>query len=86
MYINEHANACMVLHAMVQVSVCIRACSLAWACIRNMHVCAWYMSVRATAQKSMDPTPWHSPTEHRTKDVGPSINPYNHPPIFSRTN
>ena len=85
MYVNERAHACMALHSMVQVSVCIRTSSLVCACIWSMHVCAWCMSLRATTNNSLDPAPWHSPTEHGTKDVGPSINPYNRPPTFSGT-
>ena len=85
MCINGRAHACMALHSMVQVSVCIRASNLVCACIMSMHVFAWCMSVRTATHNSMDPTPWHSPTEHGTKDVGPSMNPYNHPPTFSGT-
>ena len=85
MYIKERAHACMALHSMVQVSACIRASNLVCACICSMHVCAWCMSVRATKHNSPDPTPWHSPTEHGTKGVGLTINPYNHPPTVSGT-
>ena len=57
MYVNKRAHACMALHPMVQVSACIRASNLVCACIWSMHVCAWYMSVRATKHNSLDPTP-----------------------------
>ena len=63
-YIKKRAHACMALHPMAQVSACVRASNLVCACIWSMHVCAWYMAVRASTHNSMDPTRWHSPTEH----------------------
>ena len=63
-YVKKRAHACMALHPMAQVSACVRASNLVCACIWSMHVCAWYMAVRASTPNSMDPTRWHSPTEH----------------------